>query len=224
MSEGHRNIRSYVLRGGRVTRLQQRALERLSDRYVLSHEDGLIDLHSLFDGRPVITEIGFGAGIATAQIAESRGEYGYVGIEVFRAGVGKLLSEIERRGLENVRIVQHDAVRVLEELIPPSSLAGVHLFFPDPWPKKRHHKRRIVQPTFAELLSSRLVIGGYLYAVTDWEDYAQWMLKILTAAPGLENSEDGYCDRKEWRPKTRFEQKAHEQGRKIFELFFTRIV
>ncbi len=225
MSETRRrSVRSFVLRGGRVTRLQRRALDELSERYVIPPERAPIDPQALFEGRAIVVEIGFGAGTATAMIAEERPEYGYVGIEVFPAGIGKLLSEIDRRGIDNLLVIRDDAAIALDRFFPPATIAGVHLFFPDPWPKKRHHKRRIVQSGFLRLVVEKLVPGGYFYAVTDWPDYARSMLRLLTATPSLRNSAVGYCDPIPWRPETRFEAKARAAGRSIYELYFIKTV
>lgn len=220
MIDHHRSIRSYVLRGGRLTKLQQRALDGLSDRYLIPFAHEPVDLDSLFSNRPVVVEIGFGNGEATARIAEAYPDIGYLGIEVFPAGVGNLLHLIDTRGLYNVRIIRHDAVEALTCMIPEKSLHGVHLFFPDPWPKTRHHKRRIVQPDFVKLIASRLETEGYVYAVTDWEAYATWMLSVCTNEPELINDFTDFAPGQPWRPITRFEQKATDQGRTIRELMF----
>jgi tRNA (guanine-N7-)-methyltransferase len=174
---------------------------------------------------PVTVEIGFGMGIATAIIAERNPGKNYLGIEVFRPGVGRLLWEIGQRSLSNVRVIEHDAAEVLP-CLPPCSLAGIHLFFPDPWPKKRHHKRRLVSRPFTELLASRLEPAGYLYMVTDWEDYAFWALEELSRTPGLENpwaggAGGGFAPPQAWRPETKFEKKGIEEARRVWELYFT---
>ena len=217
-------IRSYVTRPGRITRLQRLSLEQLADRYCIAFRDGELDLHALFPtAKRIVMEIGFGMGVATAELAEANPDVGYLGIEVFRAGVGKLLSEIERRELANVRIIAHDAVEVCRQMVPPNGLDGVHLFFPDPWPKKRHHKRRLVQPPFAELVTSRLAPGGYIYAVTDWEDYADQILQVLGAQDGLRNGYSGFATPLEWRPQTKFERKGLAASHIIKEIYFTKV-
>ena len=223
MIRHRRPVRSYVVRTGRTTDRQHRALEALSDRYCIPFSDNSLDLISLFSGKPVIVEIGFGNGKATADIAEQNREACYLGIEVYPAGVGNLLIELDERHLYNVRIIRHDAVAVFEKMLPAAGVSGIHLFFPDPWPKKRHAKRRIIQPTFVSLAISRLKCGGYVYAVTDWKEYAEWIYEAFTNEPALRNSAQKYCDRKVWRPVTRFERKAREKSHDIFELFFVKI-
>jgi len=217
------DIRSYVLRRGRMTSLQERSLANLSKSYCIPFSDARLDFAELFAGRSeVIVEIGFGMGDATAQIAAENPKQGFLGIEVFEAGVGKLLSEIERRELCNVKIVIHDAREVLAAMVPDASLAGVHIFFPDPWPKKRHHKRRLIQPSFTRLVAEKLRPGGYLYAVTDWEDYAEQILSVLGSEPLLANSHGGYATRREWRPETSFERKGQRKSHLIREVYFVR--
>jgi tRNA (guanine-N7-)-methyltransferase len=203
---------------------QQRALETLGPRYLVPYTAGeALDLRRLF-GRvaPVVVEIGFGMGDATAQIAAARPGDDFLGIEVHTPGVGALLRRIEERGLANVRIVQHDAVEVLREMIPPGSLAGVHVYFPDPWHKKKHHKRRLIQPDFVRLLASRLAPGGYLHCATDWEPYAAQMLAVLGAEPSLANTSEGYATRPDWRPLTKFENRGLKLGHGVWDLLFRR--
>ena len=172
------------------------------------------------NGNPVIAEIGFGMGTATAVIAGENPANNYLGIEVHRPGVGRLLWEIEQRSLANIRIVEYDAAQVFEKMIPPRSLEGIHLFFPDPWPKKRHHKRRLIQRPFTETLAARLKPRGYVYMVTDWEDYAQWALIELAATNGLVNTCGGFAEPRAWRPHTKFEQKGLAKAHQVRELFF----
>lgn len=203
---------------------QQRALETLGPRYMVAHvANEALDFGRLF-GRaaPVVVEIGFGMGDATAQIAAARPGDDFLGIEVHTPGVGALLQRLEERGLANVRIVQHDAVDVLRETIPAGSLAGVHVYFPDPWHKKKHHKRRLIQPEFVRLLASRLQAGGYLHCATDWEPYAVQMLEVLGAEPTLANTADGYAPRPEWRPLTKFENRGLKLGHGVWDLLFRR--
>jgi len=215
------HIKSFVLRAGRKTAAQQRSYETLAGQYLIPFANSEINFADVFgNGNPVIAEIGFGMGIATAVIASNNPEKNYLGIEVHRPGIGKLLWEIERRPLANIRIVEHDAVEVFERMIPSCSLEGLHLFFPDPWPKKRHHKRRLVQQPFTDVLAARLKPGGYLYMVTDWEDYASWALTSLTATIGLVNTSDGFAPPQSWRPRTRFEAKGLEKNHEVRELFF----
>ncbi|MBK1688059.1 tRNA (guanosine(46)-N7)-methyltransferase TrmB [Rubrivivax gelatinosus] len=217
-----RPIRSYVLRAGRMGTGQQRALAELGPRYVLPYAAQPMDYAAVF-GRsaPVVLEIGFGMGDATAQVAAAAPERDLLGVEVHEPGVGALLRHIGERGLENVRIVRHDAVEVLREMIPPASLAGVHVWFPDPWHKKRHHKRRLIQPALVELVASRLAPGGYLHCATDWQPYAEQMLEVLSAST-LANTAAGYAERPAWRPLTKFEARGLRLGHGVWDLVFTR--
>jgi tRNA (guanine-N7-)-methyltransferase len=216
-------VRSFVLRGGRIGPGQQRALDELGPRFVLPFSAEPPDWPMAF-GRdaPRVLEIGFGMGDATAQIAAALPGTDFIGVEVHAPGVGALLKRIGEAGLTNLRIVRHDAVEVLQQMVAPGSLAGVHLYFPDPWPKKRHHKRRLIQPAFAALLASRLVPGGYLHCATDWEPYAEQMLQVLAAEPLLANSAAGYAPRPAWRPLTKFEQRGLKLGHGVRDLLFRR--
>ena len=218
-----RSIRSFVLRAGRMGSGQTRALLELGPRFVLPYQEAALDFASVF-GReaPVIVEIGFGMGDATAAIAAGMPDADFLGVEVHPPGIGALLARIGKLGLTNLRIVQHDAVQVLGAMVPEASLAAVHIFFPDPWHKKRHHKRRLIQPTFAALLASRLAPGGRLHCATDWEPYAQQMLEVLTAEPRLVNSAAGYALRPGYRPLTKFEARGMKLGHGVWDLVFTR--
>jgi tRNA (guanine-N7-)-methyltransferase len=173
---------------------------------------------------PIVLEIGFGMGEATIELAAAHPEVGYVGIEVHKPGVGKVLSEIETNGLSNLLVIHYDAVAVLSDMIAPGTLAGVHLFFPDPWPKKKHHKRRLVQPVLARLLASRIREGGYLYAVTDWEDYARQMLDVFESTRTLVNQFETFACDIPWRPTTSFERKGRAKRHRIRELFYRKSV
>ena len=216
-------IRSYVLRGGRIGPGQQRALAELGPRLVLPYAAAPLDLDAAF-GRhaPRIVEIGFGMGEATAAVAAAMPGHDFVGLEVHEAGVGALLKRVGEQGLANVRIVRHDAVEVFEHMLAPGSLAGVHLWFPDPWHKSRHHKRRLVQPAFARLVASRLAPAGYLHCATDWQPYAEQMLAVLGAEPLLENTARGYAPRPPWRPLTKFEQRGVRLGHGVWDLLLRR--
>ena len=218
-----RPIRSFVLRAGRMGPGQQRALDELGPRFVLPYRAEPLDLAATF-GRdaPTVLEIGFGMGDATAQIAAALSGTNFIGIEVHAPGVGALLKRIGENGLTNLRLVQHDAVEVLEHMIAPASLAGVHIYFPDPWHKKRHHKRRLIQPAWVRQLSTRLAPGGYLHCATDWQPYAEQMLEVLGAEPSLVNSAEGYAPRPAWRPLTKFEQRGLKLGHGVWDLLFTR--
>jgi len=221
---GAKAIRSFVVRAGRIGPGQARALATLAPRYVVQFQAEALDFAALF-GRvaPVVVEIGFGMGQATAAIAAARPETDFLGIEVHPPGVGALLQRIDEARLANVRIVQHDAVEVLAAMIAPASLAGVHVFFPDPWPKKRHHKRRLVQAGFVRLLASRLAAGATLHCATDWEPYAEQMLAVLAAEPALVNAAgSGYAERPPTRPLTKFEQRGLDRGHGVRDLVFTK--
>ncbi len=228
MTHDHRRpVRSYVLRQSRVSNAQRRACDELLPRYGIPYAPQRLDLDAAF-GRaaPKILEIGFGMGETTASIAAAHPENDYLGIEVHTPGVGSLLKEIEARGLANLRLVQHDAVEVVRDMIAEASLAGVHIFFPDPWPKKRHHKRRLIQPALARLLAERLRPGGYLHCATDWQDYADQILAVLAAEPLLENtaepSSNGFAPRPAYRPLTKFESRGMKLGHGVWDIVFRR--
>ena len=218
-----RPIRSFVLRAGRLGSGQQRALQTLGPRYLVPYAPRPADWPALF-GReaPRVLEIGFGMGQATAEIAAARPDLDFIGVEVHAPGVGALLREIGERDLHNLRLVRHDAVEVLRQMIAPGSLAGTHIYFPDPWHKKRHHKRRLIQPAFVELLASRLAPGGWLHCATDWQDYAEQMLEVLDACPALVNTADGYAPKPELRPLTKFEARGLKLGHGVWDLYFRR--
>jgi tRNA (guanine-N7-)-methyltransferase len=219
----HRGIKSFVLRAGRMGTGQMRALRELAPRYVLPFSAAPFDAPRTF-GRhaPLVVEIGFGMGQATAQIAAARAHDDFLGIEVHEPGVGALLQRIDEQQLGNLRIVQHDAVEVLRDMIAPSTLAAIHVFFPDPWPKKRHWKRRLIQPPFVALLASRLASGGTLHCATDWQPYAEQMLDVLSAEPLLSNTADGYAPRPTYRPLTKFENRGLALGHGVWDLVFKR--
>ena len=219
----HRPIRSYVLRQGRFSRGQQRAYDELLPRYGIGYLDQPLDFSRAF-GRtaPVVAEIGFGMGETTARIAAENPGNDYLAIEVHSPGVGSLLKQIGAAALPNIRIVQHDAVEVLRDMVPPGSLAAIHVFFPDPWPKKRHHKRRLLQPEFVELAASRLAPGGLLHVATDWQEYAEHVLAVLSATPQLRNTAEGFAPRPPWRPETKFERRGRKLGHGVWDLLFTK--
>lgn len=221
MESPRQTIRSYVLRQGRVSNAQRRAHDTLLPRYGLAYRDQLLDLHAVF-GReaPRILEIGCGMGETTVAIAAAHPQYDYLGIEVHTPGVGSLLKQIDAAGLGNVRVIQHDAVAVLEQMIAPASLDGLHIFFPDPWPKKRHHKRRLIQPAFVALAASRLKPGGYFHAATDWQEYAEQMLAVLGAESALENTTAAYAGRPAYRPQTKFEARGLKLGHGVWDVIF----
>jgi tRNA (guanine-N7-)-methyltransferase len=219
----HRPIRSFVLRQGRFSPAQRGAYDTLLPRFGVEFSPVPLDLDRAF-GRagPKILEIGFGMGETTAAIAAAQPDRDFLALDVHAPGVGGLLKLLDARGLTNVRVLRHDAVEVVERMIAPAALAGVHVFFPDPWPKKRHHKRRLLQPAFVRELALRLTGGGYLHAATDWEDYAVEMLATLRAEPLLENTAADYAPRPEYRPLTKFERRGLALGHGVRDLIFRR--
>ena len=224
MTAEHRHIRSFVLRQGRVSNAQQRAHHDLLPVYGIPYAPKTLDLDAAFGRRaPKILEIGFGMGETTASIAAAHPEIDYLGIEVHTPGVGSLLKEIGARALANVRIVQHDAVEVLADMIAPASLDGAHIFFPDPWPKKRHHKRRLIQPPLVALLADRLKPGAYLHAATDWQEYAEQILDVFSREPRLRNTAESFAPRPDYRPQTKFETRGLRLGHGVWDIIFRRL-
>lgn len=225
-SEGlkHRPIRSFVLRQGRLTPAQQRAIETSMPRFGVSYQPQLLDLGALFgrDGSPKVLEIGFGMGDSTAAIAAANPDTDYLGIEVHGPGVGNLLRLIEGSQLTNLRLIQHDAVEVLNNMVGDGTLDGVHIFFPDPWHKKRHQKRRLIQTPFVRMLCSKLKAGAYIHVATDWQEYAEWVLEVLRAEPMLQNSAEDYAPRPDYRPLTKFEKRGLKLGHGVWDLIFIR--
>jgi tRNA (guanine-N7-)-methyltransferase len=218
-----RSIRSFVVRAGRMGPGQTRALAELGPRFVLPFAPDRFDFDSSF-GRSAsrVLEIGFGMGDATATIAQALPDTDFIGVEVHTPGVGALLKRIGELCLTNLRLIQHDAVDVLQHMIAPDSLAGVHVFFPDPWHKKKHNKRRLIQPEFVSLLTSRIVSGGYLHCATDWQPYAQQMLEVLSEEPSLRNTAQGYAVKPVYRPLTKFENRGLKLGHGVFDLVFVK--
>jgi len=223
----HRHIRSFALRRGRVTQAQRRAHDEILPRLAIAYRPARLDLAAAF-GRhaPVVLEIGFGMGETTAAIAQARPDVDFLGVEVFAAGVGALARRADALKLANIRIIQHDAVEVVRDMIGADSLAGVHVFFPDPWPKARHHKRRLIAPPFVTLLASRIARSGYLHCATDWQHYAQQMLDVLSAEPLLANLHDGYAPAPgnplASRPTTKFHARGERLGHGVWDLVFVR--
>jgi tRNA (guanine-N7-)-methyltransferase len=222
-----RAIRSFVRRAGRITTGQTKAFATLGPQFLLPHQAGLIDADACFDpdlkGQPLVLEIGFGMGEATAHIAQVLPQTRFVCCEVHEPGVGALLKRIGEHGLRNIRIIAHDAVEVLRDMIAHDSLDGVHLFFPDPWHKKRHHKRRLVQPALVHQLALRLKPGGYIHMATDWLPYAEQMAQVLSAEPLLTNTShhpEGWADKPHYRPLTKFENRGLKLGHGVRDLVF----
>jgi tRNA (guanine-N7-)-methyltransferase len=219
-----RRIRSFVTRAGRVSNGQRRALDELSPQFVLPFVPTPLDWTTAF-GRTAsrVLEIGFGMGATTAEIAARRPDDDFLGIEVHEPGVGALLKLIGEQTLNNIRIIQHDAVEVVEQMLPEGSLDGVHIYFPDPWHKARHHKRRLIQQPFVATLAARLRPGGYLHLATDWENYAEQMLEVLSAEPMLANTATGYAPRPDYRPITKFERRGLRLGHGVWDVLFKRV-
>lgn len=220
-----RNIRSFVLRKGRLTVAQQHALDELWPHYGIESRKTVLDFDDYFDRQAdVIVEIGFGNGESTWRMALAEPDVNFIGIEVHEPGVGQLLMALEEHEIENVRIACEDAVPFLENRIAPDSLAGVRIYFADPWPKKRHHKRRIIQPDFVAMLSQRIASGGILHLATDWQPYADHMLEVLQASPDFINlSPTGdYCETPEWRPYTKYEERGERLGHVVRDLLYQR--
>lgn len=222
-----RTIRSFVLRTGRTTAGQARAFADAGPKFLLPYSAAPLDVQAAF-GRaaPTILEIGFGMGEATAQIAALLPEKNFLCCEVHTPGVGALLKRIGEQGLENIRILQHDAVQVLDHMLPPGSLDGVHIFFPDPWHKKKHNKRRLIQAPLVAKLAARLKPGGYLHCATDWQPYAEQILEVLRAEPLLKNtadSADGYAVKPDYRPLTKFENRGIKLGHGVWDVVFERV-
>lgn len=212
-----------MLRQGRVSQAQQRAYDHLLPVYGITYADVPLDFAQVFGRKaPTVLEIGFGMGETTAAIAAQNPDCNYIAVDVHTPGIGGLLKLIGEQHLTNVRVIQHDAVEVVDCMIPRESLAGVHVFFPDPWHKKRHHKRRLLQAGFVEKLAARLAPGGYLHIATDWEDYAAAILATLRAEPLLENTAQAFAARPDYRPLTKFEQRGLDRGHGVWDLIFKR--
>jgi tRNA (guanine-N7-)-methyltransferase len=222
-----REIRSYVRRAGRLGSGQAKALAELGPQFVLPYASSPLDFANAFGNtQPVVLEVGFGMGETTAAIAQAMSQTNFLGVEVHTPGVGSLLKHIGERSLSNVRIIEHDAVEVLRHMIAPASLAGVHVFFPDPWHKKRHHKRRLIQPDFVQLLASRLATGGYLHFATDWHEYAIQMLYVMSDNGTIENTVSaclGFSPRPAYRPLTKFEKRGLRLGHGVWDVIFKRL-
>ena len=219
-----RRVRSFVLRAGRMSPAQRRSYENFFPLYARKcDEKGIINFEELFGNKnPVVIEIGFGMGLATAAIAGQNPGVNYLGIEVHRPGIGRLLWETEKRELRNIRIIEGDAAEILGHNIADNSVSAFHIFFPDPWPKKRHQKRRLITRPFTDLLAAKLIAGGYICMASDWADYADWALRELSATPGISNKYGSFAERQNWRPQTEFERKGLQKKHEVRELFFTK--
>jgi len=217
-----RGIRSFVLRQGRISSGQKRSYETLFHLYgITGNEEGFLEGGKIFgNDAPLVIEIGFGMGKATADIAYNNPGINYLGIEVHRPGIGRLLGEMERLGLKNLRIVEGDAADVIKRRIKDDSVSAFHVFFPDPWPKKRHHKRRLITRPFTDLLAAKLSSRAYIYMVSDWADYGDWALGELSSTPGLVNRYNAFAERQAWRPETEFERKGLDKNHEIREIYF----
>ena len=206
-----------------MSRAQRLACDELLPVYGVPYAKRLLDFAQLFDRRaPTILEIGFGMGETTTRIAAQHPQNNFIGIEVHSPGVGSVLKQIAEQQLKNVRVIQHDAVEVVRDMIAPESLRGIHVFFPDPWPKKRHHKRRLLQPEFVTALSKRLEPHGYLHVATDWQEYAEHILEVLSAEASLENTAERYAPRPPYRPQTKFETRGLKLGHGVWDIIFRR--
>ncbi len=219
-------MRSFVLRGGRLTAGQSRALREFWPQFGIDKNESLLDLRTLFgNDAPVIMEIGFGNGDATWQMAQACPDENYLGVEVHQPGVGHLLLKMKEYGITNIRIANDDAVEFIRARVPEESLAGVRIYFPDPWPKKRHYKRRLIQPAFIKLLASRMRLGALLHLATDWEAYAEHMLEAMKSSNDFVNlSPSGdFCEQPDWRPQTKYEKRGECLGHRVRDLLFKKI-
>lgn len=216
-------IRSFVTRAGRLSTAQARSIETLGPQYLIPYVKAPLDVAEAFGRQaPTILEIGFGMGETTAKIAAGMPDRNFIGVEVHTPGVGSLLKLIDEQGLGNLRLIQHDAFEVLTNMIQPASLAGIHVFFPDPWHKARHNKRRLIQPPLVSLLASRIAPGGYLHCATDWQEYAEQMLEVLGGDTTLKNTAETYALRPDYRPVTKFENRGLKLGHGVWDLVFTK--
>ena len=219
----HPPIRSYVLRQGRFSRGQQRAYADLLPRLGVPYRPEPLNFREIFGRQaPTVVEIGSGMGETTVRIARENPGTNYLAVEVHAPGVGSLLKQLDESAVDNVRVVQHDAVAVMRDMVPCDSLAGIHVFFPDPWPKKRHHKRRLIQADFTEIAAARLAPGGYLHVATDWQEYADHVLAVLTQVPILRNTAPDFAPRPASRPETKFERRGLKLGHGVWDIVFTR--
>ena len=225
-------LKSYVLRSGRISSAQKRSYETLFPVFGLKGDGGFLDPCLIFgNDKAVVVEIGFGMGTATVEIARANPQLNYFAIDVHRPGIGRLLWNIEKLKLENIRVIEGNAVDVINDCFKDNAFSAFHIFFPDPWPKKRHHKRRLIKRPFTDMLTAKLKSGGYIYMASDWEDYGNWAMLELSATPGLENKYagidsdglgGGFAEKQSWRPETEFEKKGIKKNHKVWELFFVK--
>ncbi|MCX7191239.1 MAG: tRNA (guanosine(46)-N7)-methyltransferase TrmB [Candidatus Methylopumilus sp.] len=220
-----RPIRSYILRQGRITKAQTNAIHESFQKYAVIFENKLIDFNAVFENknRDLILEIGFGMGASTAEIARSNLNKNYIAVEVHSPGVGNLLKLIQENNISNVKIIQHDAVEVLNSMIKNESLDGIHIFFPDPWPKKRHQKRRLIQLNLLKLIAQKIKKDGYLHIATDWEDYAFWIIDLLDKEELLQKTSDDFFKKPDYRPLTKYENRGLKLGYKVWDMIYRRI-
>ena len=220
-----RPIRSYILRQGRITKAQTNAIQESFQKHAVIFENKLIDFNGVFENksRDLILEIGFGMGTSTAEIARSNLNKNYIAIEVHSPGVGNLLKLIQENNISNLKIIQHDAVEVLNSMIKDDSLNGIHIFFPDPWPKKRHHKRRLIQSNLLKLIAQKIKKSGYLHIATDWEDYAFWIIDLLDKEDLLQKMSDDFFKKPDYRPLTKYENRGIKLGYKVWDMIYRRI-
>jgi len=220
-----RPIRSYILRQGRITAAQTKAIQDNFQKHAINFENKIINFGDIFKNKnsDLILEIGFGMGTSTAEIAKSNLNKNYVAIEVHSPGVGNLLKLIQEGDIRNLKIIQHDAVEVLNVMIKNDSLDGIHIFFPDPWPKKRHHKRRLIQSNLLKLIAQKIKKSGYLHIATDWEDYALWIIDLLDKEDSLEKTSDDFFKKPDYRPLTKYENRGIKLGYRVWDMIYSRI-
>lgn len=220
-----RPIRSYILRQGRITAAQTKAIQENLKKHAIVFENQPINFNDVFQNRSgeLVLEIGFGMGTSTAEIAKSNPKKNYIAIEVHSPGVGNLLKLIQENDISNLKIIQHDAVEVLNTMIKNDSLDGIHIFFPDPWPKKRHHKRRLIQESFLKLMAQKIKQSGYLHIATDWEDYALWIIDLLDKETLLQKTSEDFFRKPDYRPLTKYENRGIKLGYKVWDMIYRRL-
>jgi len=220
-----RPIRSYILRQGRITAAQTKAIQENLKKHAIVFENQLVNFNDVFknSSRELILEIGFGMGTSTAEIAKANSNKNYLAIEVHSPGVGNLIKLIQENHIFNLKIIQHDAVEVLNAMIKNDSLDGIHIFFPDPWPKKRHHKRRLIQENFLKLMAQKIKQSGYLHIATDWEDYALWIIDLLDKETLLQKTSKDFFEKPDYRPLTKYENRGIKLGYKVWDMIYRRL-